>query len=168
MSSVGGTALEGDVAARDGAELDGVLDLAHEDGEEGHGLADASVVDAHEAAAAGGVVGVAAAAVPEAMPPAVDVLALTLVLVLMLVAVLVPVPVLVLVLVLVVVRLRRVGRRGAVAVQLQRLRRVGPGEGAQAAGLVGQVELRAAEHLRRRAAACCNEDEQQEHKRRHW
>lgn len=170
VSSVDGAALEGDIAARDGAELDGVLDLAHEDGEEGHGLADAGVVDAHEAAAAGGVVGVAAA-VPEAVPPAVRVLALALVFVFVAVLVLVLVAMLVLVLVavlvLVVVRLCFVGRRGAVAVQLQRLRWVGPGECAQAAGLVGQVELRAAEHLPRGAAACCNEDEQEENKRRH-
>ena len=170
MSSLDGTALEGDVASGDGAELDGVLDLAHEHRQEGHGLADAGIVDAHEAAAAGGVVGVAAA-MPEAVPPAVgDVLPLVAVAVVMVVVVVVAV--------VVVVRLHLVGRRGAVAVQLQRLRRVGAGEGAQAAGLVGQVELRPAEHLRRGAVAaggfCCDEDEQQQEgqgrrvRRRQW
>jgi hypothetical protein len=164
LSSLDGTTLEGDVASRDGAELDGVLDLAHEHREEGHGLADAGVVNAHEATAAGGVVGVAAA-MPEAVPPPVGGV--------------LPLPLVgVAVVMVVVVRLHLVGRRGAVAVQLQRLRRVGAGEGAQAAGLVGQVELRPAEHLRLGAVAaaafCCNEDEQQEEgqgrrvQRRQW
>lgn len=104
VSSVYSAALEGDVAAWDGGELDGVLDLAHEDGEEGHGLADAGVVDAHEAAAAGRVVGVAAA-VPKAMPPAVGVLALVLAVLVLVVLMIV------IVIVIVVVRLRLVGRR---------------------------------------------------------
>ena len=165
LISLDGTALKGDVAPGDGAELDGVLDLAHEHRQEGHGLADAGIVDAHEAAAAGGVVGVAAAAVPEPVPPAVGGV--------------LPLPLVAVVAVVVVVRLQLVGRRrGAVAVQPQRLHRVGAGEGAQAAGLVGQVELRPAEHLRRGAVAaggfCCDEDEQQQEgqgrrvRRRQW
>lgn len=122
-----------------------MFDLAHEHREEGHGLADAGVIDAHEAAAAGGVVGVPAAVPESAVPPGVGG-----VLPLVLVAVLV-----------VVIRLQLVGRRrGAVAaVERQGPRRVGPAEVAQAAGLVGQVELRPAEHLRRGGV---RDDEQQE------
>jgi hypothetical protein len=48
-------------------------------------------------------------------------------------------------------------------VQRQRPRRVGAGgDGAQAARLVGQVELRPAEHLRRGEVLACHEHQQQQ------
>jgi hypothetical protein len=131
MVSVDGGAVEGDVASWDGCELDGVLDPAHEDGEVGRGLADACVVDAHEAPAARRVVRVRAAVAPAAAEAAV------------------------------LRRLQLVGRGGGVAaVQRQRPRR--GGDGAQAARLVGQVELRPAEHLRRGEVLACHEHQQQQ------
>jgi len=51
-------ALEGDLAALDGRERDGVPDGVHEGREPRGGLADARVVEAHEAAAARRVAGV--------------------------------------------------------------------------------------------------------------
>lgn len=110
-----------------------MLDPAHEHREVGHGLADAGVVDAHQTPAARRVVGVGAVA---AQPPTAAATAMA-------------------VLALAVLRHYRHRRLVELA---QRHRRVGAGEGPEAAGLVCQVELRPAEHLG--VGLRCHESEQ--------
>lgn len=112
-----------------------MLDPAHEHREVGHGLADAGVVDAHQTPAARRVVGVGAVA---AQPPTAAATATAMA-----------------VLALAVLRHHRHRRLVELA---QRHRRVGAGEGPEAAGLVCQVELRPAEHLG--VGLRCHESEQ--------
>lgn len=176
--SVDAGALEGDVAARDRGELDGVLDPAHEHREEGHGLADAGVVDAHEAPAARRVVRVRAsyvvlvpvAAVADmAAPVLAAVAAPVLAAMATTVAAAVVAAMAAAGAVLVAGRLQLVAAGGRRGVEQQwpprRHRRVGAGVSPQAARLVGQVELGAAEHLGVRLVR--HEDEQQEKEHRH-
>lgn len=158
-------ALEGDLAALDGRERDDVPDGDHEGRQARGGLADARVVEAHEPAAARRVARVLALPV-------------------LAVPVLVPAPgppPAVAVVVVVAPGLQHLtdsagggGRRRRRRLVELLLPRQAPAphprprdEIPHAARLVGQVELRAAEHLPRGAAACCNEDEQEENKRRH-
>jgi len=134
-------ALEGDLAAIDGRERDGVPDGVHEGREPRGGLADARVVEAHEAAAARRVAGVlpcpllavpvlVLVPVPRRPPPAAAAVGVVIV---------VAAPVLLL-------------DGGLVELLLQPRQHPAPhaaarDEVAHAARLVGQVELRPAEHL---------------------
>lgn len=150
-------AVEGDLAPLDGRESDGMPDGVHEWREPGGGLAHARVVEAHEPAAARRVAGVLLAPLPAVpvlvpvprRPPAPPAPAAALVVVFF--VFFVADPVLLLDGGLVEVLLLH-GGGGLVELLLQPRQHPaaphpGADEAAHAARLVGQVELRAAEHL---------------------
>lgn len=140
-------ALEGDVATLDRRELDDVAYRGHEYREARHRLADARVVEGHQPAAAGRVIGVllpVSAAVPAVMAP------LTFPFI-----VFVVVPGLEL---MAAAACHRCRRRGLV--ELPRHGGPHPREGPQAARLVGEVDLRPAEDLSIHRLMLCEEGEE--------
>lgn len=169
----GAGALEGDVAAVDGGEPDDVPDGGHERREPRRRLADARVVQRHEAPAARRVVGVLpafvvvhVAPVPVAPPPPTTLLVASS-------SLLLAVGVVVVVVAVAAAAAPRLEPVPAAAggdrrlVELERARRHerrphDPRQGAHAARLVGEVELRPAQHLCAR-----RHGEQQKQKQRH-
>lgn len=178
----GAGALEGDVAAVDGSEPDDVPDGGHERREPRRRLADARVVQRHEAPAARRVVGVLpalvvvvhVAPVPVAPPPPTPLLVAAASSLLLAVGVVVVVAVVVIVVAAAATaapRLEPVPAAPAAGdrrlVELERARRHerrphDPRQGAHAARLVGEVELRPAQHLGAR-----RHGEQRKQKQRH-